>query len=102
MLIFPGGGYNYVVADKEGSEAAPAIWEDRAGFDEALQNWRDATDTAIAAAPATLEDAKPVLGPIWAWLIHGEQPSTLAMVGGAIIVAATALYTASARQVPPP
>jgi cytochrome c556 len=49
----------------KGTEAAPAIWEDRAGFDEALQKWLDATDEAIAAAPATLDDAKPVLGPIF-------------------------------------
>lgn len=56
--LFPEGS-------QEGSEAAPAIWEDRAGFEQALQNWRDATDTAIAAAPTNLEDAKPVLGPIF-------------------------------------
>ena len=56
--LFPEGS-------QEGSEASPAIWEDRAGFDQALQNWRDATETAIAAAPANLEDAKLVLGPIF-------------------------------------
>jgi len=37
---------------------------------------------------------EPVLSPVWAWMIHGEQPSTLAMLGGAIIVVATAIYTA--------
>ena len=37
---------------------------------------------------------EPVLSPFWAWLIHGEQPSVLAILGGAIIVAATAVYTA--------
>jgi DME family drug/metabolite transporter len=36
---------------------------------------------------------EPVLSPLWAWLIHGEQPSTLASFGGAVIVAATAVYT---------
>ena len=36
---------------------------------------------------------EPVLSPLWAWLIHGEQPSTLASLGGAVIVAATAVYT---------
>ena len=36
---------------------------------------------------------EPVLGPLWAWLIHNERPSNLALLGGAIIVAATALYT---------
>ncbi len=37
---------------------------------------------------------EPVLSPVWAWIIHGEQPSALAMLGGAIIVVATAVYTA--------
>lgn len=37
---------------------------------------------------------EPVLSPIWAWMIHGEQPSALALLGGAIIVVATAVYTA--------
>ncbi len=36
---------------------------------------------------------EPVLSPFWAWLIHGEQPSALAILGGAVIVAATAAYT---------
>ena len=37
---------------------------------------------------------EPVLSPLWAWLVHGEQPTTLAMLGGTIIVVATAVYTA--------
>ena len=52
-------------AGSEGGRAAPAIWEDRAGFDAAMQKWRDATAAAIAANPATLEEAKPVLGPVF-------------------------------------
>lgn len=48
-----------------GTEAAPAIWEDRAGFEEALAEWSDATGAAIAAKPATLEEAKPVLGKVF-------------------------------------
>jgi len=37
---------------------------------------------------------EPVLSPVWAWMIHGEQPSALALLGGAIIVVATAVFTA--------
>lgn len=47
------------------TEAAPAIWEDRAGFEEALGDFGDATAAALAANPATLEAAKPVVGPIF-------------------------------------
>ena len=49
----------------EGTEAAPAIWEDRAGFEEALATWADAVDAAIAAQPQTLDATKPVAGEIF-------------------------------------
>ena len=49
----------------KGTEAAPAIWEDRAGFEEALAAWSEAVDAAIAANPQTLEETKPVAGPIF-------------------------------------
>ncbi len=58
--LFPAGSET-----GEGTEAAPAIWEDRDGFNAALKDWADAVDAAIAAAPATLEEGKPVLGPIF-------------------------------------
>jgi drug/metabolite transporter (DMT)-like permease len=41
---------------------------------------------------------EPVLSPVWAWLIHGEQPSNLALLGGAIIVMATAIYTSVSER----
>jgi cytochrome c556 len=47
----------------EGGEAAPAIWQDRAGFEAALAKWADAIAAAKAASPATLEEARPVIGP---------------------------------------
>jgi drug/metabolite transporter (DMT)-like permease len=34
---------------------------------------------------------EPVLSPVWAWLAHGETPGPLAVVGGAVILGATAL-----------
>jgi drug/metabolite transporter, DME family len=37
---------------------------------------------------------EPVLNPIWTWMIHGEQPGTYTIIGGAIIIGATATKTA--------
>ncbi len=50
---------------------------------------------AIARVPA-LEASlfllvEPVLSPVWAWLAHGETPGPLAVVGGAVILTATAV-----------
>lgn len=42
---------------------------------------------------ATLMLIEPVLNPVWAWLVHGERPATLAIVGGSIILAATMTST---------
>jgi drug/metabolite transporter (DMT)-like permease len=36
---------------------------------------------------------EPVLNPVWAWLVHGERPGVLALVGGAVILGATAAHT---------
>lgn len=47
------------------TEAAPAIWEDREGFEQALAEWRNSVLAAIDAAPQTLEEAKPAVGPIF-------------------------------------
>ena len=43
----------------------PAIWEDRAGFDEALAEFGAAAEAALAANPGSLEEAKPVVGPVF-------------------------------------
>lgn len=34
---------------------------------------------------------EPVLNPLWAWIVHGEQPGAWSIAGGAIILAATAV-----------
>jgi drug/metabolite transporter (DMT)-like permease len=41
---------------------------------------------------------QPVLEPIWAWLVHGEKPGSWAVLGGAVIIIATAVYTALQRD----
>jgi drug/metabolite transporter (DMT)-like permease len=38
---------------------------------------------------------EPVLNPIWAWLVRGENPGAWVWAGGAIIIAATAIKTVS-------
>lgn len=38
---------------------------------------------------------EPALNPIWAWIVHGEEPGTLPIVGGAVIMVA---MIARARQ----
>ncbi len=59
-VLFPPGSEG-----GEDSRAAPAIWDERAGFEEALETWHDAIRTAIAAETATLEAARPVVGPVF-------------------------------------
>jgi len=41
---------------------------------------------------------EPVLGPLWAWLVHGERPSALALAGGLIIILATVVYTVGSER----
>jgi drug/metabolite transporter (DMT)-like permease len=44
---------------------------------------------------------EPVLSPIWAFLVHGEQAGPWTIAGGAIVLAATAAQMAYARARPP-
>jgi drug/metabolite transporter (DMT)-like permease len=43
-----------------------------------------------------------VLGPIWVWLALEERPSTLTLVGGAIVIAAIVIQTRAAPSDPAP
>jgi DME family drug/metabolite transporter len=44
---------------------------------------------------------EPVLNPVWSWLVHGERPSHWALLGGALIVGATAAQAVvQAREEP--
>lgn len=47
------------------TEAAPAIWEDRAGFDQSLADWAEAVNVAIESSPQSLEDARQTVSPIF-------------------------------------
>jgi drug/metabolite transporter (DMT)-like permease len=47
---------------------------------------------------ATLLLLEPVLNPVWAWLVHGEQVGALALTGGAVILTATLLNTWRQRR----
>ena len=46
---------------------------------------------ALAALIGTFE---PILGPIWVWLVHGEEPSERTLLGGAIVFAAVLAHIA--------
>ena len=39
-----------------------------------------------------------VLGPLWVWLALDERPSTLTLVGGAIVIVAIAIQARGAPQ----
>jgi drug/metabolite transporter (DMT)-like permease len=44
-----------------------------------------------AVTAGTLLLTEPALNPVWTWLVHGERPGTLAICGGALILAASAV-----------
>lgn len=37
---------------------------------------------------ALLSVIEPILGPIWVWLVHGEAPTALVLLGGSIVITA--------------
>ena len=43
---------------------------------------------------------EPVLNPTWTWLIRGEDPGGYTIVGGAIIIAATAIKSVYEARTP--
>lgn len=45
-----------------------------------------------AAQTAMLGVLEPVIGPVWVWLVLGEQPSPMGMAGGAVVLAALMLF----------
>jgi drug/metabolite transporter (DMT)-like permease len=43
---------------------------------------------------------EPVFNPVWTWLIRGESPGAYTIVGGAVIIAATAIKTVYDTRMP--
>ena len=55
--------------------------------------------TGARLIPAVLSSLlgmlEPILGPAWVWILLGEKPGTMTLVGGGIVVASVAAYTIS-------
>lgn len=49
--------------------------------------------TATPITAAILENAEPVLNPIWVALVIGEVPGTLALIGSAIVLVTVTVYS---------
>ncbi len=58
--LFPAGSES-----GEGTEAAPAIWEDRAGFDAALSKWNADIEEALDADLSSMATAGPMIGKVF-------------------------------------
>ena len=43
---------------------------------------------------------EPVLNPIWTWLVHGENPGGWTIIGGAVVIAASATQAIFAQRAP--
>ena len=57
-------------------------------------SWRGPRPRHVPALEASLLlMLEPVLNPVWAWVIHGEQPGAWALAGGAAILGATLVKT---------
>lgn len=41
---------------------------------------------------ALLNTLEPILGPLWVWLVIGERPSDMSLIGGAIVMASLAVH----------
>ncbi|MGB9606082.1 MAG: DMT family transporter, partial [Bryobacteraceae bacterium] len=41
---------------------------------------------------------EPALSPLWAWLVHGERPSNLAMAGGGLILGSCVAHSLWRRE----
>jgi drug/metabolite transporter (DMT)-like permease len=53
--------------------------------------------TALDASLLLL--VEPMLNPVWAWLFYGEQPTSLAIAGGSVILSATLAKTLTETRI---
>ncbi|HET7718018.1 MAG TPA: DMT family transporter, partial [Bauldia sp.] len=51
-----------------------------------------------ATQSALLGMLEPILGPAWVWIFLGEEPATMTLVGGAIVVASVFANTISVTR----
>ncbi|GAB4365545.1 MAG: hypothetical protein OHK0021_09160 [Bryobacter sp.] len=50
-----------------------------------------------ALETALLIMLEPALNPFWTWVLHGERPAPLALLGGAVILVATGIQALARR-----
>jgi drug/metabolite transporter (DMT)-like permease len=55
-----------------------------------------------AAEVALITLLEVVLGPLWVWIFRSEQPGAATLVGGAIVLGAVAIQTATTAEEPQP
>ena len=46
-----------------------------------------------SAQAALLNVLEPILGPLWVWMVLGERPSDVALLGGAVVLVALCVHT---------
>lgn len=91
VLIFPGGGYNYVVADKEGSE--PARWLNRQGITGIVLKYRTKDGTTAPTWKRPLQDAQRAMslvrGRAAEWKLRPDHIGVMGFSAGGQLAALT-------------
>jgi DME family drug/metabolite transporter len=93
----------FVLSDPPTAFTTGDIWAIAAlgAFQIGLAYWLFTHGMRLGARPsdaAIMGFIEPVLNPIWVFLFLGEQPTSMALLGGAIILTAVGTHTALARR----